>query len=128
MKASPEQKRGGTAGQSLRHLLSDAALPLIGLRLAVHPDADRKQDDGIDDRPESLGQFPARAADADHPRRNDPGEEASGEGADPTCVDARHDFHPLGLAEKRDRQRFKSLAQQNRRSAEERREGACRTG
>ena len=51
--------------------------------------------------------------------------------AGPTCVDVWHDLHPLGLAEEGDHrnddeQRFQSLAQQDRRRAEERRETACR--
>src|SRR3546814_6344848 len=58
----PEQEPGRTPGEGLRELLPDVALPRPGLRLAVHPDADREENRRREQCAEAFRQFAARAA------------------------------------------------------------------
>src|SRR3546814_15738907 len=53
----PEQEPGRTPGEGLRELLPDVALPRAGLRLAVHPDADRDENRRREQRAEAFRQF-----------------------------------------------------------------------
>src|SRR3546814_12172458 len=61
----PEQEPGRAFRERRAQLCVNIALPLVGLRLSVHPDADRQENDSREQGSEALGQFAARPADSD---------------------------------------------------------------
>jgi len=114
----PEQEPSRPARERARHFLADIALPLISLCLAMHPDSDREQDHGREQRPKSFRQFPARAADPDCIGGNRPGKPARNERSDPATMHITHGFRPLRFAEERDhgdhdQESFQPFAQQD---------------
>src|SRR3546814_18969132 len=91
----PEQEPGRTPGEGLRELLPDVALPRAGLRLAVHPDADREENRRREQSAEAFTQFAARAAHVANISRGSPGGDAVQKSAYPAARDVAH--HLLSL-------------------------------
>src|SRR3546814_14957061 len=86
----PEQEPGRTPGEGLRELLPDVALPRAGLRLAVHPDADREENRRREQCAEAFRQFAARAAHVDNIGRGSPGGDAGQKSGYPAAMDVAH--------------------------------------
>ena len=119
-----EQEPGRAARQGALHLLGDIAPPFVGLRLAVHPHADRQQHQRRDQRPEAFGDLAARAADSDRISGDDPRAGPGGERRDPAAVDVAQRLGAVGAAEESDhrdhyQQGFEAFAEQDGERAEE---------
>ena len=98
----PEQKPCGPAREGVLHGFPDIALPFAGLRFAVHPYADRQQDESGEKRSEPLHQLAARTTHSDQVGRCHPCQGSGPKSGEPSAMDEGQNFRSLGLAQERD--------------------------
>ena len=104
------------------HGFLDIALPFAGLRLAVHPYADRQQYESGKKRSEPLYEFTTCSTYADQVSRCHPSQATGDKGRQPSAMDEGQNFRSLGLAQERDhrdhdQQCLEPFAQQDRKGS-----------